>query len=71
MALLQRQARVDCWYDNVAGTLLGGGGGGRVDRNEQTEENQVVKALEEKYDALKDKLLAEVSCDCILCLQTL
>ncbi|XP_076812765.1 uncharacterized protein LOC143459471 isoform X1 [Clavelina lepadiformis] len=56
MALLQRQARVDCWYDNVAGTLLGGG---RVDGNKQNEDDQVVKALEEKYDALKDKLLAE------------
>ena len=53
---MQRQARLDCWYDNVAGTLLGSSKQEKLDGEEE-----VVKALEEKYDALKDKLLAEVS----------
>ena len=56
LAEVQREARIGCWYDNVAGSLLGSS-----KREKQDGEEEVVKALEEKYDALKDKLLAEVT----------
>ena len=57
MAEVQREARVGCWYDNIANSLLGDSSQKDVKEGEE----EVVRALEEKYDALKDKLLAEVS----------
>lgn len=59
--------RKDSDYENIAAVLLG-------DRSRSQEENEaeedeqgtseanVLKALEEKYDAMKDKLLIEVCC---------
>lgn len=47
---------MDGWNDNVAGSLLGTGGFSST----KDEEKELMKALDQKYDALKDKLLAEV-----------
>ena len=57
MAEVQREARLGCWYDNIATSLLGASSKGEKSDGD----DEVLKALEEKYDALKDKLLAEVS----------
>nr|CAB3228489.1 trichohyalin-like [Phallusia mammillata] len=55
LAQVQRQARADGWCDNVAGSLLG-----LEDAHQRKEEEEeVLRALEDKYDLLKDKLLAE------------
>ena len=56
MAEMQRMTRLGCWHDNVANSLLGAS----TKNENRAEEAEVMKALEEKYDALKDKLLAEV-----------
>lgn len=48
-------ARLHSWNDNVAQAVLRA-----KDQGDGVTENQLVKALENKYDALKDKLLAEV-----------
>lgn len=56
-------SRKDSQYENLATVLLGD----RSKSDDETEEEQgtseatVLKALEEKYDAMKDKLLIEVS----------
>ena len=57
-------AREEKWYNNVASVLMGrdhsvteSSEEGSETNNEETE---VVKALQDKYDALKDKLLMEV-----------
>lgn len=46
------RARNEKWFDNVAAILL------QSDLSD--EEEEIVDALEKKYDALKDKLIAEV-----------
>lgn len=53
-------ARCEKWYDNIATSLLGikRKGAQRASTVAPSEE-ELVEALEEKYDALKDKLLAE------------
>lgn len=56
MAEAQRMARLGSWHDNVATSLLGAS----QQSEKKAEEEEVVKALEDKYDALKDKLLSEV-----------
>ena len=60
MQTVQAMARCEKWYDNIATCLLGikRKGTQRVSTVAPTEE-ELVEALEEKYDALKDKLLAE------------
>ncbi len=55
MKQVQFIARLHGWNDNVAHAVLQVKGQG-----EEVTEEQLVKALEHKYDALKDKLLAEV-----------
>jgi len=45
-------------HDNIAAVLLGERS--RSEEGEDQEERQLLKALEGKYDALKDKLLIEV-----------
>ncbi|XP_070559138.1 trichohyalin-like isoform X2 [Ptychodera flava] len=52
LKLVHNTARTQKWYDNVATTLLGG-------KQKMTTEETLMKALEDKYDALRDKLLAE------------
>ena len=56
----QKVARQEKWYNNV--TLILMGDGQTVAENEEVndKETEVVKALQDKYDALKDKLLMEV-----------
>ena len=54
IAMLQRQSRVHSFHDNVATALLGS-------VTDAGEDSEVLKALEEKYDAVKDKFLADVS----------
>ena len=56
MKQVQFIARTNGWNDNVAGTVLVT----KSDSSEVTEE-QLIKALEVKYDTLRDKLLSEVS----------
>ena len=53
-------ARCEKWYDNIAACLFGmkRKAAERASLATPTEE-ELVEALEEKYDALKDKLLAE------------
>nr|XP_006823325.1 PREDICTED: trichohyalin-like [Saccoglossus kowalevskii] len=46
-------ARSQKWYDNVASIMFG------IAHQQLTSEDELVEALEEKYDALRDKLLAE------------
>ncbi|XP_052781835.1 trichohyalin-like [Mya arenaria] len=45
-------------YDNIAALLLGGKSRSQ-DEGQDQEEAKVVKALEEKYDAIRDKLMIE------------
>nr|XP_018667550.1 trichohyalin isoform X2 [Ciona intestinalis] len=45
----QEKARIQGYHDNVASSLLG-----------TNDEEEVIQALEDKYDAIKDKYLAEV-----------
>ncbi|XP_077983007.1 uncharacterized protein LOC144437842 isoform X2 [Glandiceps talaboti] len=52
LKIVQNMARTQKWYDNVAGVLFDV-------TQKMTTEDKMVKALEEKYDALRDKLLAE------------
>ena len=49
-------ARANGWNDNVAATVLVT----KADSEKVTEE-ELMKALESKYDVMRDKLLAEVS----------
>ncbi len=55
---VQRMARIEKWYDNVASGVLGInrmlGGPPKVS------ENDVVDALGSKYDELKEKLFIDV-----------
>lgn len=56
----------DSEYKNIAAVLLGDrsrlhGDNEMGDNVDGTSEESVVKALQEKYDAMKDKLLIEVS----------
>ncbi|WAR25161.1 hypothetical protein MAR_010865 [Mya arenaria] len=46
-------------YDNIAALLLGGKSRSQ-DEGQDQEEAKVVKALEEKYDAIRDKLMIEM-----------
>lgn len=50
---LQYQAYEEEWLDNVSAVVLG------TDEGLAGEEDELVKALEDKYDALRDKLLLE------------
>lgn len=57
--------------DNIAAVLLGDRSRSQSEGDEdedsgETTEASVVKALEEKYDAMKDKLLMEVMYDMII-----
>ena len=56
--MVQNVARKGKWYDNVAAALLGikRSQGERV----HTTDDDIVDALEQKYDALKEKVLLEV-----------
>lgn len=55
LKLVQFIARTNAWCDTVAATLL------ETKTNEDVvTEEKLVKALEGKYDALRDKLLMEV-----------
>ena len=62
LKLAQSMAREEKWHDNVA-TLLFDQGSSTVENEDELEgeDTEVVKALQEKYDAMKDKLLMEVS----------
>ena len=58
----QSVARDEKWHDNVATLLMEQGNSTVISEDELKEEDtEVVKALQEKYDALKDKLLMEAS----------
>ena len=60
--MAQSVARDEKWYDNVATLLIEQGNSTVTNEDEVKEEDtEVVKALQEKYDALKDKLLMEVN----------
>ena len=61
LKLAQNMAREEKWHEHVA-TLLLEQGNSTVESEEELkeEDTEVVKALQEKYDALKDKLLMEV-----------
>lgn len=59
---VQYIARANAWCDNVAATVLET----KSDEDNVTEE-KLVKALEGKYDALRDKLLLEVKIFCVQC----
>lgn len=50
-------ARQKCWYDNVANILLS------VEEisGQDDPEKELITVLKQKYDALKDKILMEVS----------
>ena len=57
---VQHQARRHRWYDNIVVSLLGQKTPGhKPDRDNIPSEEELLGALEEKYDALKDKLIAE------------
>ena len=57
---VQHQARRHRWYDNIAVSLLGQKSAGhKPDQDNIPSEEELLGALEEKYDALKDKLIAE------------
>ena len=57
---VQHQARRHRWYDNIAVSLLGQKSvGHKPDGSNIPSEEELLGALEEKYDALKDKLIAE------------
>ena len=56
---MQAMARKHQWYDNVATILLGGRQDAPAD-GLTTEEAELVRALDKKYDAARDKLLTEV-----------
>ena len=57
---VQHQAKRHRWYDNIAISLLGQKvGGHKPDGDNIASEEELLGALEEKYDALKDKLIAE------------
>ncbi|EDO46860.1 predicted protein, partial [Nematostella vectensis] len=47
------------WYDNIAAALLGVKRLPKCANSQAPTEDELVEALEEKYDALKDKLLME------------
>lgn len=54
IAQIQWQARTEQWLDNVANSLL--------EHDFQAADNQnVLDALDEKYDLMKNRLIAEVS----------
>lgn len=56
----QHQARRHRWYDNIAVSLLGMKVSGQKSNQDNVpSDEQLLGALEEKYDALKDKLIAE------------
>ena len=48
------------WYDNLAACVLGLKRKQARLTTEESAEEELVEALEQKYDALKDKLLTEV-----------
>lgn len=48
------------WYDNLAASVLGLKRKQARLTTEESAEEELVEALEQKYDALKDKLLTEV-----------
>ncbi|XP_078596993.1 uncharacterized protein LOC144873475 isoform X1 [Branchiostoma floridae x Branchiostoma japonicum] len=58
---VQYRARADRWYDNVAAVLLTGGR--PKSPEEGGSEGELVKALEDKYDALRDKLIMQALID--------
>ena len=47
------------WYDNLASCVLGLKRKTAATSSEESAEQELVEALEQKYDALKDKLLTE------------
>lgn len=53
MRQLQYQAYEEEWLDNVSALVLGTGEG------PASKEDELIKALEDKYDTLRDKLLLE------------
>ena len=62
LKLAQSVARDEKWHDNVATLLMEQGNSTVISEDGLKEEDtEVVKALQEKYDALKDKLLMEAS----------
>ncbi|XP_078676996.1 uncharacterized protein LOC144913832 [Branchiostoma floridae x Branchiostoma belcheri] len=58
---VQYRARADRWYDNVAAVLLTGER--PASPEEGGSEGELVKALEDKYDALRDKLIMQALID--------
>ncbi|XP_032219683.2 trichohyalin [Nematostella vectensis] len=56
---VQFLARRERWYDNIAAALLGVKRLPKCANSQAPTEDELVEALEEKYDALKDKLLME------------
>lgn len=60
--MAQNMAREEKWYNNVAPIIMGRSQSTaeKQEGEENNEETEVVKALKDKYDALKDKLLMEV-----------
>ena len=63
LKMVQAMARKQQWYDNLANTLLSTDQPIRAQQEGEPlseEEEKLVKALEEKYDAARDQLLAEV-----------
>ncbi|XP_066283910.1 trichohyalin-like isoform X2 [Branchiostoma lanceolatum] len=59
--MVQYRARADRWCDNVAAVLLTGGR--PKSPEEGGSEGELVKALEDKYDALRDKLIMQALID--------
>ena len=52
-------ARKERWYDNLAACVLGLKRAQARAAGEESVEEELVEALEQKYDAIKDKLLTE------------
>lgn len=52
-------ARKERWYDNLAACVLGLKRAQARVAGEESAEEELVEALEQKYDAIKDKLLTE------------
>jgi len=61
MVKVQRMLQKEGWHDNVAHVLVGKSEKKAQDGDGDDEDKQMVDALEEKYDALREKLLEAVS----------
>lgn len=64
---MQNSARRHQWYDNVGVVVLGTQRASSTPQGSLTgEEQEVVDALDKKYDAIRDKLLLQVSGGCVV-----